>query len=98
VATILSTVTPPTVTDIQTREAMGADPSELVGKKIVQVVEVEDSDRCEATLVCDDGSSYLLSCDPGYGPNGLPSEDRWEFCMYDATETEAGRKLSGSRP
>lgn len=83
-----------TIRDDDTREALGAGASDLEGKTIVRVLPVEDSDRNESLLVCSDGTSYLLSCDPGYDEDEIiRTPDKWEVVLYDATETDAGREF-----
>lgn len=91
--------TPEPITDAMTAHAAGMGAVELRGARILDVVEVEDSDRDEVLLTLDDGRVVMLSCDPGYGdPDCITrTPDRWEVCLYDATDTEAGRRLTSLR-
>lgn len=88
------------ITDGMTSGAAGADVSSLVGRTIVAAHEVEGSDRSEALLLLDGGTSILLSCDPGYVDEDCTIRDprRWEVVLYDATDTPAGRAARAAVP
>jgi hypothetical protein len=74
--------------------AIGFDPRELVGCKVLSVHAIVDSDRDEWLLVLDSVQVVLLSCDPGYDAEGVTrTPHRWETYFADATDTAAGRAL-----
>lgn len=92
------------ITDAMTAHAEGMGAVGLRGARILDVVEVEDTDRGEVLLVLDDGRVVMLSCDPGYGDrDGITrTPNRWEVVLYEATSTEAtsteaGRRLTALR-
>jgi hypothetical protein len=91
------------LTDDMTTGALGFGPEQLVGKRIVATHAIDDSDREESLLVCEDGTCVLLSCDPvRHDDAGVPlppdqSSKRWEVVLYDATSTKAGVAALGER-
>lgn len=90
------------ITDRMSDGAGGFDPEWLVGRTVVAVHPVEDSDRAEALLVLDSGQCVLLSCDPTVHDDAgvpLPLDERgktWEVVLYDATDTDAGKAATSS--
>jgi hypothetical protein len=99
----------PKATEVKITDGMssGADAffaEWFVGRRIVAVHEVEDSDRGEVLLLLDDGRSCLISCDPvRHDDEGLwlPEEkwgERWDVVLYNTTETEAGRAAKAAQP
>lgn len=91
------------LTDDMVTTALGLDPEQLVGKRIIACHEIVDSDRRESLLVCDDGTCVLLSCDPTcHDDQGSPLPpdkhgERWEVVLYDATDSEAGRVVRNQK-
>jgi hypothetical protein len=87
------------ITDAMTTGASGFSPQELVGRTVVAVHDIEDSDRRETLLLLDNGRCCLLSCDPVvHDDEGVPLPldkrgERWEVVLYDATDTEAGKHV-----
>lgn len=85
---------PPPITDRMTDGSHGASSYDLVGRRVVVAYDIPDSDRDETLLRMDDGSVLLLSCDPGYDELGVSrTPEHWETCMYDATDSPAGRAI-----
>lgn len=83
------------IPDAQFRNAGPGFPEHWEGKTIKRVFEVEDSDRSEIALLFEDGSLYLLSCDPGFDKDLIHrTPDHWELVVYDASDTEAGREFA----
>lgn len=91
---------PPPITDAMTTGATGADASDLIGHAVVTTYDVPDSDRREVLLLLDNGRVYELSTDPGYNDDLAVSRnhERWEFFMYDATDTPAGDAMKKLAP
>jgi hypothetical protein len=82
------------IPDGQFDGAIGGAPSQLEGRRIVRVFEVEGTDRGEFALLLDDGSLFQISCDPGYDEELINrTPDKWEVVLYDASDTEAGREF-----
>jgi len=85
------------ITDRMVAGATGYSPDWLVGRTIVAVHEIADSEREETLLLLDDGRSCVISCDPVTHDDAgvrLPAEEwgeRWEVVLYDATDTPAGQ-------
>lgn len=113
-ADIRSIATPPAVAmtgmddrqsipDDATRNAVGIGGSQLVGKTIVACYELDGSESDEVLLLCDDGTSALVGCDPGWVNDDCTVRDpeRWEVYFADTTATEAGqlaRDMYADRP
>jgi hypothetical protein len=86
------------IPDGQFREATGADPKALEGRRVERVFEVEGTDREEFALLLDNGKLIQISCDPGYDAEGIGrTPERWEVVLYDASDTEAGREFGRRR-
>jgi hypothetical protein len=87
----------PPITDAMTSGhegwAHGTGMHALIGRTVVTAYDVPDSDRGESLLLLDNGTVLLVSCDPGYDDNDQRTPDAWECCMYDATDTQAGRAI-----
>lgn len=85
-------------TDGHNGYAHGTGLHDLVGRVVVTVYEVPDSDRGETLLLLlAQGAPemvVLLSCDPGYAEDhATRTPEAWSCCAYDATDTAAGRVL-----
>jgi hypothetical protein len=91
---------PPPITDGMTRGATGATGHDFVGQTITTTYQIPDSDRGEILLRCASGRVLLLSTDPGYNDDLAVSRnhERWEFFVYDATDSEAGRAMQKLEP
>jgi len=88
----------PPITEPMTSGACGTGAHALVGQRVVTAYDLSDSDRRETLLLLDNGSVLMLSCDPGYDDADRRTDDRWECCMYDATDTPAAPALRALEP
>jgi hypothetical protein len=85
---------PPPITDAMSQHATGTSFHDLLGETVTVVYNVPDSDRDEVLLQTESDRTFLVSCDPSvYG-----DEFAWQTCIYDATDTEAGKVMRTLAP
>lgn len=80
----------PPIVDAMTMGAPIVGLDVLVGRSIVTVYEIPDSDRDASLLLLDDGTVVLLSCAIHHG-----IIEGWECYAADATSTAAGQAMLG---
>jgi hypothetical protein len=86
---------PPPITEAMCDHALGCDERIFLGRTVAVTYAVPDSDRGEVLLRLDNGWVVEMSCDPSWGDDD-PRRERepvWSSCLYDATDTPAGRAM-----
>lgn len=93
---------PPPITPAMLSDdgAWASDLHPLVGRTIVTLYEIPDSEREESLLLLDDGRVLMMSCDHGYRDDEMMSRDplNWEFIAYELTGTPAAEALIKLEP